>query len=93
MSPKIFQTRNVLMAASAVALLAGGAAAFAQTGASGAGSRFSVAAERVEAQGFTILEMDRDRNGFDVEAIAKDGRHMDLDVDAAGVIKRQRLDD
>lgn len=89
----IFKTRNIILAAGAAVLVVGGAAAIAQTASAQAGGKFSVAAERVEAQGYTILEMDRDRAGFDIEAIARDGRRMELDVDAAGKIVRERLDD
>ncbi|WP_369061588.1 PepSY domain-containing protein [Caulobacter sp. 73W] len=88
-----FKTRNIILAAGAAVLVAGGAVAIAQTAAPAHDGKFSVAAERVEAQGYTILEMDRDRSGFDVEAVASDGRRMELDVDAAGKIVRERLDD
>ncbi|EJL33296.1 hypothetical protein PMI01_02259 [Caulobacter sp. AP07] len=54
---------------------------------------FAKAAARVEAQGFAILEMDRDHKGFDIEARASDGRRLELDVAADGAILRQRLDD
>jgi hypothetical protein len=89
-----FKTHNLILAAGVAVLVAGGAVAVAQTGhpAQG-GAKFSVAAERVEALGYTVLEMDRDRSGFDIEAIARDGRRMDLDVDASGKIVRERLDD
>jgi hypothetical protein len=54
---------------------------------------FANAAARVEAQGFVILDMERDRKGFDIEARALDGRRMELDVAADGAILHQRLDD
>lgn len=88
-----FKTRNIILAAGAAVLVVSGVAAIAQTPPAQAGAKFSVAAERVEAQGYAILEMDRDRAGFDVEAIARDGRRKELDVDAAGKIVRERLDD
>ena len=83
----------VLGAGAATLLILTGAAAVAKPGAPSPGASFARAAERVEAQGFTILEMDRDRRGFDVEAVASDGRRMDLDVGPDGAIQRQRLDD
>jgi len=82
----------IILGASAAALLLTGAAAVAKPGAPAPSASFARAAERVEAQGFTILEMDRDRQGFDVEALARDGRRMELTVTPDGAILRQRLD-
>lgn len=93
MSSKISIHTRAVLGAGAAALLLTGAAAVAQPRAQTAKASFSRAAERVEAQDFTILEMDRDQNGFDVEALAADGRRLELDVAADGAILRQRLDD
>ena len=78
-----------------IVALGAGATAIAQTANQPAptASSFAKAAARVEAQGFVILEMDRDRKGFDIEAQASDGRRMELEVAADGAILRQRLDD
>lgn len=92
MPSKISLRPAIVLGAAAAALLLTGAAAIAKPGAQPASASFARAAERVEAQGFTILEMDRDRKGFDVEALAPDGRRMELDVAADGAILRQRLD-
>ena len=93
MSSKISTRAFVALGAGATALLLMGAAAVAQPRAEQQAASFARAAERVEAQGFTILEMDRDRKGFDIEAVASDGRRMELDVAADGSILRKRLDD
>jgi len=90
--PSKTNTPAVLLSASVAALLLTGAAAIAKPGAPIPGDSFARAAERVEAQGFTILEMDRDRQGFDVEAVAIDGRRLELDVAPDGAILRQRVD-
>jgi|GEM_PF-5282164 len=82
----------VVLGAGAATLLLLTGAAVAQPRAQAASASFARAAERVEAQGFTILEMDRDRKGFDVEAVARDGQRMELDVAADGAILRQRPD-
>ena len=92
MTNKLTIRPAVILGAGAAALLLTGAAAIAQPRAQAANTSFARAAERVEAQGFTILEMDRDRKGFDVEAVARDGQRMELDVAADGAILRQRLD-
>jgi DNA-binding transcriptional MocR family regulator len=92
MSYKFSIRARAVLGAGAAALLLTGAAAVAQPRVQTAKASFARAAERVEAQGFTILEMDRDQKGFDVEALASDGRRMELDVAADGAILRQRLD-
>jgi len=83
---------RLLITAAGVASLGFAATAVAQAPI-GPLPKFGPAAQRVEAQGFTILEMDRDRGGFDIEAIASDGRHLELDVNAKGNITRQRMND
>ncbi|MBK1662423.1 PepSY domain-containing protein [Paracraurococcus ruber] len=45
--------------------------------------RFSDLAARLEAQGFLIREMEREREGFEVKATDRDGREVKLRLDAA----------
>lgn len=92
-SKQIFRRPAVMIGL--VVALGAGATAIAQTSNRAAPTTpsFAKAAARVEAQGFVILEMDRDRQGFDIEARASDGRRMELEVAPDGAILHQRLDD
>lgn len=61
--------------------------------ASPAEASFAKAAAALEAAGYRIREMDRDGGGFEVEATARDGRRVELDVGPGGQVLRERADD
>ncbi|WP_151718670.1 PepSY domain-containing protein [Gemmobacter serpentinus] len=55
---------------------------------------FASTMQRIEAQGFRIVEADLDDGNYEIEAYGQDGRKVELRVDvASGDILRRKNDD
>lgn len=69
------------------------AAAKASSASTGGGASFGAVVRKLESQGYTIRELDRDDRGFEADVIARDGRWLELDLDRNGRIIRTERDD